>query len=321
MKLKYFVFGALLIGAMGCGDQRDESDAQRALASARDLEEELADLPQAIARYGEIAARFPSTRAARSAQSRRAMLEQVQTRLADRDSVSQDSTQIFYEGVVEIAPDYFAALKKLGTNYSNQLHLTAPLAAQMGMASAKDHSLKIWAKQDSMWSRYDFRPIPSNRFWRDRLCKDALKVTNMLIAQAFRDYDRALAVINRGLDYASGKDVISRAKVYAAYCTFWQGEPSDLQRGIALANEALSYEFLSDNDRARAYHVIGLCHVYLDRDARDMAHLDAAIKALNEAVNIDGDMGEAKELLKYARQQRAARVVKSRQSAAEGRTD
>lgn len=305
MKLNCFVFGALLIGAMGCGDQRDESDAQRALASARDLEEELADLPQAIARYGEIAAQFPSTRAARAAQSRRAMLERVQTRLAGRDSVSQDSTQVFYEAVVAIAPDYFAALKKLGTNYSNQIFLNAPLAAKLGMVAAKNHSLKIWAKQDSMWSRYDFRPIPSNRFWRDQLCKDALKVTKMLIAQAFRDYDLALAVIHRGLDYASGKDAISQAKVYAAYCAFWRGEPSDLQRGIALANEALSYEFLSDNDRARAYHVIGLCHRYLYQDSKDMAHLDAAIKALNEAVNIDGDMGEAKELLKEARRQRA----------------
>lgn len=317
MTLKYFVFGALLIGAMGCGEQRDarESDAQRALASARDLEEELTDLPQAIARYGEIATQFPQTEAAKKARSRQAMLERVQTRLADRDSVSQDSTQIFYEAVVEIAPDYFAALKKLGTNYSNQLHLNAPLAARMGMVVAKDHSLKIWAKQDSMWSRYAFRPIPSNRFWQDQLCKDALKVTKMLIAQAFRDYDRALAVINRGLDYASGKDVISQAKVYAAYCTFWQGRNEDLERGIALANEALSYEFLSDNDRTRAYHVIGLCHRYLYQDSKDIADLDAAIKALNEAVNIDGDMGEVKELLKEARQQKA-RETKPQRSAA-----
>ena len=307
MKLKCFVVGALLLGAIGCGEQRDarESDAQHALASARDLEEELADLPQAIARYGEIAAQFPSTQAARTAQSRRAMLEQAQTRLADRDSISQDSTQVFYEAVVEIAPDYFAALKKLGTNYSNQLYLNTRLAARMGMEAVKDHSLSIWAKQDSMWSRYDFRPIPSNRDWQDQLCKDALNVTEMLIAQAFRDYDRALAVINRGLEYASGKDVISRAKVYAAYCIFWQGAPSDLQRGIALANEALSYEFLSDNDRARAYHVIGLCHRYLYENSKDVADLDKAIKALNEAVNIDEKMGEARELLKDSRQLRA----------------
>ena len=74
--------------------------------------EELADLPQAIARYGEIAAQFPSTQAARAAQSRRAMLEQAQTRLADRDSISQDSTQVFYEAVVEIAPDYFCRAEK-----------------------------------------------------------------------------------------------------------------------------------------------------------------------------------------------------------------
>ena len=306
MKLKCVVLSVLLFGTLGCGgrDAR-ESDAQHALASARDLEEELTDLPQAIERYGEIAAQFPRTQAAQTARSRRAMLELAQARLAGRETIPQDSTQVFYEGVVEVAPDYFAALKKLGTNYSNQLHLNTLLAAKMGMVSVKDHCLKIWAKQDSMWSRYSFRPIPSNRFWQDQLCKDALKVTQMSIAQAFRDYDRALAVINRGLAYASGKDVIAQAKVYAAYCTFWQGASSDLYRGIALANEALSYEFLSDNNRARAHHVIGLCHTYLYQDSKDVADLDKAIKALNEAVNIDEKMGDARELLKSLRQQRA----------------
>ena len=79
----------------------------------------------------------------------------------------------------------------------------------------------------------------------------------MLIANPFREYDLALRVINRGLEYASGEDVIfSQAKVFAAYCTFWRGKAEDFQQGVSLAKEALSYEFLSDNDRARAYHVI-----------------------------------------------------------------
>ena len=303
MKLKCVVL--LLFGLVGCGGQNAlESDAQRMLASVRDLEEELVDLPQAIARYGEISAQFPNTEAEKTARARRVMLEQVQARLADREVIPKDSILVFYEGVVEIAPDYFAALKKLGTHYSNQIHLITRFAANTGAVQIKEQAIGIWVKQDSLWSRYTFRPIPSNRFWRDQLCKDALNITEMLIAKSFRDYNRALDIINKGLDYASGEDVISQAKVYAAYCIFWQSKAEDYQQGVALAREALSYEFLSDNDRARAYHVIGLCYAYIYQDTEDMTHLDEAIRALNEAVNIDGNMGEAKLLLKELRQQR-----------------
>ena len=303
MKLKCVVL--LLFGLVGCGGQNAlESDAQRLLASVRDMEEELADLPQAIARYGEISAQFPNTEAEKTARARRAMLEQVQMRLADREVIPKDSIETFYEGVVEIAPDYFAALKKLGTNDSNQIHLITRFAANTGAVQIKEQAIGIWEKQDRLWSRYTFRPIPSNRFWQDQLCKDALNITEMLIAKSFREYDRAQSIINKGLDYASGEDVISRAKVYAAYCAFWQGKAEDFQQGVVLAKEALGYEFLSDNDRARAYHVIGLCYAYIYQDTEDMTHLDEAIRALNEAVNIDGNMGEAKLLLKELRQQR-----------------
>ena len=304
MKLRCVVI--LLFGLIGCGGQDSnlESDAQRMLASVWDLEEEFADLPQAIARYGEISAQFPNTEAEKIARTRRVMLEQIQIRLADREAVPEDSIETFYEAVVEIAPDYFAALKKLGKNYSNQIHVTTRFAANTGAVQIKEQAIGIWEKQDRLWSEYTFRPIPSNRFWQDQLCKDALNITELLIARPFRDYNRALSVINKGLDYASGEDVISRAKIYAAYCTFWLGKAEDFQQGIALARDALKYEFLSDNSRARAYHVVGLCYAYIYQDSEDMAHLDEAIKALNEAVNIDENMGEAKELLKALRQQR-----------------
>ena len=303
MKFKCVVL--LLFGLVGCGGQSTlENDAQRMLASVRDLEEELADLPQAIAQYGEISAQFPHTEAEKTARARRAMLERVQTRLAEREAVPEDSIEAFDEGVVEIAPDYFAALKKLGTHYSNQIHFTTRFAANTGAVQIKEQAIGIWEKQDRRWSRYTFRPISSNRFWQDQLCKDALNITEMLIDKSFREYNHALSIINKGLDYASGEDVISRAKVYAAYCTFWQGEAEDYHQGIALAKEALSYEFLSDNNRARAYHVIGLCYTYIYQDSEDMAHLDEAVKALNEALNINGNMGDAKELLKALRQQR-----------------
>ena len=129
----------LLFGLMGCGGQDSnlENDAQRLLASVRDLEEELDDLPQAIARYGEVSAQFPHTEAEKTARTRRAMLEQVQTLLTDRETVPEDSIEAFYEGVVEIAPDYFATLKKLGTNYSNQIHFTSRFAASTGAVQIK----------------------------------------------------------------------------------------------------------------------------------------------------------------------------------------
>ncbi len=305
MKLKCVALSVLLLGMIGCGGQdARESDAKRMLASARDLEEEFADLPQAIARYGEIAAQFPHTEAAEQARARRAILERAQTRLAGREAVPKDSTEAFYEAVVEVAPDYFAALKKLGTIYYNQTHLNALWAVKTESVPMKEQVAAIWEKQNRMWSRYAFRPMPSDRFWRDQLCKHALSATKMLIDNAFRDYGLAQKIITQGLAYAASKDVMSQAKVYAAECAFWQGKTEDFQQGIALAEEALSYQFLSDTDRALAYHVIGKCYTYIHQNSGDRAHLDEAIKALNEAVNINGDMRAARQLLKVLRQQR-----------------
>jgi len=311
MKLMYAGLCILLVIFVGCGNRdAKQKDAEHLLASARDFEEELADLPRAIARYTEIAEQFPGA-VAEKARSRRATLARAQTLLAGREAVHEDSLAAFYEAVAQVAPDYFAVLKRLGTIYYNQTALAAPSAAQTGIVPMKDNVVEIWEKQDRLWSNYSFRPIPSDRLWQDQLCKHALMVTKMLTGGFFREYDRALPIITRGLEYASSVDATSRAKVYAAYCAHRQGKTEDQKRGIVLANEALAYEFLSDNDRARAYHVIGLCYSIIHQDSADLKDLDEAIKALNEAVNIDAAMGNARQLLKGLRQQREKLAARS----------
>ena len=60
MKLMYAGLCILLVIFVGCGNRdTKQKDAEHLLASARDFEEELADLPRAIARYTEIAEQFP----------------------------------------------------------------------------------------------------------------------------------------------------------------------------------------------------------------------------------------------------------------------
>jgi hypothetical protein len=71
-----------------------------------------------------------------------------------------------------------------------------------------------------------------------------------------------------------------------------------------LAKEALTYEFLEQNDRARAYHVIGLCYSTRYSRSKSMDDLDAAINALNEAVGIEPTMTKARDLLKTLRKYR-----------------
>lgn len=304
MNKRFFPWILALAVLAGCaGPRGDEQDAARQVLSARDLEEELDALPQAIARYAEIAEKFSGNPSAKKAEMRKRMLERAQVVLNRRSEVSEDSLQALYESAIAIAPDYLAVLKRLGTIYINQTHLSARAAAQTGIIEMKDQVLVTWEKQVQMWSQYEFRPIPSDRVWQDHLCTHAMDVARMLLGR-FQEYERALTVLNRGMAFASGEDVKARAKVYMAYSTFRHGKMEDFERGIALAEEALAYKFLPDEDRARAYHVIGLCYTYIYQDSRELPDLDAAIKALNECVNIDSDMHEAKELLKSLRQQR-----------------
>jgi tetratricopeptide (TPR) repeat protein len=119
--------------------------------------------------------------------------------------------------------------------------------------------------------------------------------------QQFKRYSQALEIVNQGLEYAWSEDTIAHARVFASYYMFWKGQ---YREAVEVAEQALSYEFLADVDKSRAYHVIGLCYSQIYVETRELSDLDTAIKALNEAVVIDPTMGEAKEMLKGLRIQR-----------------
>jgi len=303
---KGFVYGLFFFAIIvGCSSENSsEQQAERLLLITRDLEEEFDVLPKAIARYAEIAAKYPETEAGKRAGQRQNQLLQLQEKFAGTLPEKQDSLVAFYESAIPIAPDYFALLKKLGIIYYNQTALSAPSAVKTRFSEMRDYTVEVWGKQDLMWKNYAFRPVQSNRIWQDRLCGQALGVTEMLISRDFSDYDRGYDVVQRALVYGNSEDVRAKAKVLAAFCSFRKAKNENLREGISLANEALTYEFLGDEERARAYHVIGLCYTYLHQDSGDLADLDAAIKALNECVNIDSGMSEARDLLKTLRQTR-----------------
>ena len=305
MKLR-FLCCVILCGWMtACSsDPSHEQEAERMLLSARDLEEDIETLTGAIDRYAEISAKFPKTESAGRAEKRQSQLVKVQEMLSAQLPPDQDSLVAHYERVATSAPGYFAILKKLGTIYYNQTDLLRLSAIKTRLVPMKDRTIEIWGKQDALWSQYEFRPIQSNRLWQDNLCRQAVGVAEMLVNQVFSDFDLANVVVTRGLHYGNSEDVLAKGKVVAAFCAFRKGKTESLKEGINLAQEALAYEFLSTEDRARAYHVIGLCYTYLHQDSRELADLDAAIKALNECVNVDSEMSEARDLLKTLRQMR-----------------
>jgi hypothetical protein len=306
MMVKRFVWGFLCCVLLaGCAaDKTSEQQAERMMITARDLEDGMDTLPNAIARYAEIVAKYPKTEAAKSASNRQDQLLKIQEMFANGVPADQDSLVAFYEQAVTVAPGYFALLKKLGTIYFNQTTLLNPSAVKTRFAGYKDESVVVWEKQDKLWQTYNFRPLPSDRLWQDNLCRQAIDVAEMLINKEFSEFDRAANVLNRGLHYGNSEDVRAKAKVVAGFCAFRKGKKENLEEGIAFSKEALDYEFLADSDRARAYHVMGLCYTYLHQESGEMADLDAAIKALNECVNIDGSMTDARDLLKNLRQAR-----------------
>lgn len=305
MKVR-FLLGVIVCGLLvACSpDKSTEQQAERLMTTARDLEMAFDDLPKAIARYAEIVAKFSDTKAAKRAEQRHTQLVKAQAMLDGVLPEDQDSLVAHYEQTAAIAPGYFALLKRLGTIYFNQTHLSAPSAVKTRFVDMKDYTVEVWEKQDQLWQTYAFRPQPSDRHWQDNLCRQAIEIAEMLVRPEFGDYERAYGVMQRGLHYGNSEDVRSKAKVVAAFCAFRKGKKENLQEGIKLAEEALKYEFLDDEDRGRAYHVIGLCYTYLHQDSGEMADLDAAIKALNECMNIDSGRSDVRELLKNLRQTR-----------------
>ena len=117
--------------------------------------------------------------------------------------------------------------------------------------------------------------------------------------ESIRRYDEALRIVNRGLEYGTGEDAVAHARVFAAFYTF---RAARYKEGIDLAMKALAYEFLENDDKARANHVMGLCYWRLYERGNGSSDLQKAIDALNEALHIDPELRAPRELLKELRQ-------------------
>ena len=292
---------ALLLSGWNCsGRGAAEKEADREFyVVARDLEQDLATLAEAIGRYGELADRHPATEAGQRAGRRHQELVEVQALLSAADTTLTDSLEALYTAVCRAAPGYPPALRQLGQLYYNNTHLSSMTASTLRHGGLADRVMKIWGLQDSLWSGYTFGALPVDREWRNRLCNQALHVAQML--QEFKRFPEALDVVNRGISYTADEGTLARARVYAAYYAY---QVSRYREGIELAEQALEFERLGEPDRAKAFHVVGLCYTYLHQDSKSPSDLDAAIRALNQSVVVDPSLKDPRELLKALRKAR-----------------
>ncbi len=290
-----------VLGVFGCQgwNAAAQKEAERQVVAVRDLEEELGDLPRAIQRYREIAQEFSGTKAGRRAKERYLKLLQVEEILAEIEVRPKEDQLAAYRKACTLLPDYPPSLRKVGVFNFNRTYLYSRTAAKLKDKLTANDVVEVWNEQDRLWSQYTFRATALDREWRDRLCRQAVEVARML--EAFRRYSEASEIVDRGLEYAANEDVKAHARVFASFYTFRKAR---FKAAIKLAEKALAYEFLSREDRSRAYHTIGLSYTYIHEDTGQLSDLDAGIKALNEAVLIDSSMAEAKRMLKVLRIQR-----------------
>lgn len=262
----------------------------------RDLEERVEDLPRTIAQYAGIAEEFGETPSGERAAERHGQLVKAQALLAGSDSIDAGEWIAVYSRVDSVAPGYPPVVRALGRHFYNNTYLAARSGAMTGRPELIRGVLFAWERQDSLWSKYEFRPTEEDKAWKDRLCLQATDVARML--EGVRRYPEALRIVSRGLEYAVGDDAIAHARVFAAYYTF---RAARYEEGIDLARKALAYQYLEKDDQARAHHVIGLCFWRLSDRRNDASALQKAIDALNEALRIDPELTSVKELLKELR--------------------
>ena len=283
----------------GCDNEaaRREKKAQRLYYVVfRDLEERVESLPQTIEQYAGIAEEYGDTPSGRKASERHGQLVRAQALLAGADSLGEGQWVPLYSRVDSVAPGYPPVVRALGRHYYNNTYLNARSGATTGHPWIIQSVLSVWGMQDSLWSKYEFRPTETDKAWRDKLCRQATDVARML--ESARRYAEALRIVNRGLEYGVGDDAIAHARVFASFYTF---RSARYEEGVDLARKALDYEFLGKEDRARAHHVIGLCFWRLSERRNDSSDLQHAIDALNEALRIDPGLTPARELLKELR--------------------
>lgn len=283
----------------GCDNEaaRREKKAQRLYYVVfRDLEEQVDSLPQTIEQYAGIAGEYGDTPSGRKAAVRHDQLVKAQVLLAGSDSLGAGQWVPLYSRVDSVAPGYPPVVRALGRHYYNNTHLNSRSGATTRHPWIIQSVLSVWGRQDSLWSKYEFRPTEADKAWRDKLCRQATDVARML--ESVRRYADALQVVSRGLEYGVGDDAIAHARVFAAYYTF---RSARYEEGVDLARKALDYEFLEKENRARAHHVIGLCFWRLSERRKQPSDLQKAIDALNEALRIDPGLTHVRDLLKELR--------------------
>ncbi len=287
---------ALCVGCDNEGARRAKKAERMYYVVFRDMEERLETLPQTIAQYSEIAEKYGDTPSGTKAAERHEQLTKAQALLAGSDSLGDGQWVSVYTRVDSVAPGYPPVVRSLGRHFYNNTYLASRSGAITRHPAIIQSVLKIWGQQDSLWSKYEFRPTPADKDWRDKLCMQATDVARML--EGVRRYPEALRVVSRGLVYGAGDDAVAHARVFAAFYTF---RAARYREGVDLAGKALAYEFLANEDRARAHHVIGLCYWRLSERSKASSDLQAAIDALNEALRIDPENRAVRELLKELR--------------------
>ena len=295
------VAATCVIVAVACsGPESDEPGAARALSKARDVEGDLTRLSDAITAYDEVAKTFHKTDSGKWAAERVTQLKAIVDLMPGYEAAPEDSLPSVSGDILRLAPNYEPVLHRLGAHYAGRSKFYTRAAASFQDSAMTRRLLRVWAFQDSLWSGYEFRATHEDRQMRDMLCQHSLDVARMF--EGARDYSRADQIIQRGLDYGSGKDIVSKAKVYGSFYKFRTGSEDEAYR---MAGEVLENSDLEDRLKAKAHHVRGLIMTYRYQDHKQVADLDKAIESLNAAVDLDPAIGDARSLLRQLRKTRS----------------
>ncbi len=289
---------AAIILVVSCEDR--EQQAAYEVGHARDLEEQIQDIRNAIEGYQRVAETFAGTPSGRRARNRAEQLLAIEERAGALATAVGDSVYIIGTEILQAAPSYPPAMRGVSMHLYQKTRLWGRAAATRRDQNMVERVLDAWAFQDSIWSSYVFRPVPEDRKAKDLLCAHSVEVARML--EGLRRYKEALEVVTRGIEYGEDRAVLSKAKVFASFYQFRSGA---FDQAIDTAEDALANEHLSANMKARANHVIGLGYTYKYQDTESIEDLDAAISALNMAIGLDPAMGDVRKLLKQLRKTKA----------------
>jgi tetratricopeptide (TPR) repeat protein len=292
----------LAVIVVSCSGKGGESDAARALSLARDIEGDIDRLNEAAEAYKQVAADFSETPSGKKAADRAQRLLSIVDQIDGFQTAHEDSLPSIAQQILSKVPNYEPVLFRLGNYYAGRTKLYTRAASKYRDPGMATRLLRVWSYQDSLWTGYAFRPTHKDRTMRNALSVHAVNTARML--EGLKRYEEALQVVERGLEYGSGKDELANAKVFAAFYKFRTG---DSDGAYAYAEEALQNADLGKDLQARAHHVQGLIMTYRYQDHETVEDLDKAIKSLNAAVDLDPGIGDARALLKELRKVRGVK--------------